>query len=190
LSIFNEVKLQSKELKHKRTLTGNPGRMMKGNVVTTTPGTEKLFKKFPVELRYKVLKAATRASAGVVRNAARKIARPHDSRRTGTRKYWTDDVKEERANNPMQLWQTPVVKVKVYKNAVLGMVGPRRPWGNIANVFEFGGEVPLWYDEDGDKPRRTERQPPRKFMRYAADTTKGLQRSAFVGKVKSEWTKL
>ena len=83
-----------------------------------------------------------------------------------------------------------VVNGKVYKNAVLAMTGPRRPWGNIANIFEYGGTIKLWGPWEGNPKPQTRRLKPNKFLRYAADTTIAEQRAAFVAQVKKRWRKL
>lgn len=187
-SMFKKVAIESRELKRKRKYKGKT--KIKGQVVTQTKGTEGLFKKLPMAMRYGVLKQAVRAGGQVVAKAAKEAARPHSSKQTGTRKKWSQKIKNQRANNPMPLWKTPATKVKVYKNAVLAMTGPRRPWGNIANIFEYGGTINLWGPSEDNPNPQTYRLPPHKFLRFAADTTKGLQRHAFIDQVKKRWRKL
>lgn len=184
--IFNRIKMQDRELRYKRRLTRKSAK--RGLSFAMTPATRKMFKELPVELRLKVLKAATRAGGTVVAKQAAALARPHQSKRTGTAKLQSSKIRNQRANNPKNLSQSLRTKVKVYRNAVLCMVGPERPWGNIGNVFEYGGMIPRW-NKDGGRTDRT-RQRPRPFMRAAVDMTRHQQKRAFVLAVKAKWKKL
>lgn len=184
--LFGTIELQDRELRYKRKLNRRK-ELKKGSVVSMTKGTEKLFRDLPIEMRYKVLKQATRAAGAVVAKQAAANARPHQSRRTGTREKWSKKTRGQRENNPKNLSQSLRTKVIVYRDAVLAMTGPERPWGNIGNVFEFGGMIPRW--NTGNREDRT-RQPPRPFMRAAVDATGFAQKKAFILSVKKRWKKL
>lgn len=183
--IFGKIEMQDRELRYKRRMSRKSSK--RGVSFRITPATEKMFKQLPVEMRLQVLKVATRAGGAVVAKRAASLARPHQSRRTGTAKLQAKKTRDQRANNPKNLSQSIRTKVKVYKNAVLCMVGPERPWGNIGNVFEFGGMIPRW--NKGSRDDRT-RQRPRPFMRAAVDGTTHQQKKSFIIAVKKRWKQL
>jgi len=185
--LFGKVELEGRELRYKRRYKQRVKGSKRGSVVTMTKGTEKLFKQIPVELRLRVLKQATRASGNIVARQAAANARPHQSKRTGTRKLWSRKIKNQRENNPKNLAQSLRTKVIVYRNAVLAITGPERPWGNIGNVFEFGGMIPRW-NKDGNSTRT--RQPPRPFLRAAADVTTHKRKRVFILAVKKRFKNL
>jgi len=186
--MFGKIRMQDRELRYKRRFDRRKRSSKRGVSFRITPATEKMFTQLPVEMRLKVLKVATRAGGNVVARKAAAYARPHQSRRTGTAKLQAKATRDQRANNPKNLSQSLRTKVKVYKNAVLCMIGPERPWGNIGNVFEYGGMIPRW-NKEGGRTDRT-RQRPRPFMRAAVDTTRHQQKRAFILAVKKRWKEL
>ena len=184
--MFQKIEMQGKALRYKRRMSAKNSR--KGVSFRITPATEKMFRKLPEELRLKVMTQATRAGGTVVARQAAALARPHQSRRTGTAKLQAKATRQQRANNPKNLSQSLRTKIVVYRNAVLCMIGPERPWGNIGNVFEYGGMIPRW-NKEGGRTDRT-RQRPRPFMRAAVDMTRHNQKTAFILAVKKRWKKL
>ena len=145
----------------------------------------RLLKKFHISLRLKVLRDGTHQGAKVI---AKEIQdRAPNSVASGTRAHWNRETKEKRANNAYNLKRS--IKARKMRQRPQGttsgsMAGPGRPWGNISNVIENGGNV-LWWGKKGSGWRRL---PPRPFLRPAFDSTQQQQRQAVVRYVIKKWT--
>jgi phage gpG-like protein len=144
----------------------------------------KISKRMPVT----ILQKGIRSAAKILQREIKANLNSHRSSRTGSSKKWSSVVREKRAGRTTDLRDSIGYKVKLYRSGnserVAAFVGPRRPFGNHANLVEYGSLVKLWGSD------RTVRIPPRPFMRPAADSTKKQQRDAIIDTVRREWKKM
>ena len=151
--------------------------------VSDTGITEEVLTQFPILLRRKVLSEAVKAAGRVVRDGARRELSATRSRTTGTRRLWSEKIKQRRAGNK-DLYQSIKIKYKDYERSRVAVcfVGPSWPDGAHGHLIEFGGYHPLW-GRSGFEIY----EPPNPFMRRAGIGTAAKQRSVAVGVVERMW---
>ena len=76
--------------------------------------------------------------------------------------------------------QVTIMVSRRFGSTILGMVGPRRPEGNLAWIYEHGGTIYLW----GKATYQLKGKP---FLRPAAKETSAQQDAAIIGTLKNEW---
>ena len=161
-----------------------------------TKSTDTLLGKFPIEMREKVLKQAVRAASRQVANKTKKElnktgpktgGKPNPtigrSIKTGTAKKWSRKVLMKRAGNKWDMYQATGVKVKAYRNSVLGMTGFRNRMGSQAWILEHGATIKLW-------GKGSYRLRGRSFLGKAGRDTLPKQRAAMINKIRTQWKKI
>ena len=153
----------------------------------------RILERFPHEMKTKVVRSTGRAAAIGVRTAARALVEagsfpreagegrfPGNSMETET--YWKKSRKQQdrRAGEPSLVGKISIKEQRI-NNGYLHMTGPERPWGNFAEVLEYGGVINLWGKDRFYKLR------PRPFMEPAGPGTQWAQKQAYLKKMKQEW---
>lgn len=154
---------------------------------STEKETDEFLKQFPTLLQNKVLRQAVRqAGRVVVKDARKRIRTKGRSIKTGTRKKWSRSLAAKRAiTKTKDLYQSLTVKVVVYEESTVAMVGGRRPYGNHLNLLNKGWEMVWW-----GKPSGAYYIGLRGFWDQATTTTKAKQKQAMLHKIRSEWKKI
>ena len=150
------MKTMSQDAKRVKSRPSRPRGQAKregmGIVVTAShPEFDKQLAKLPSQIALNVMVKAVREASKVVAKQLRTALEAHDSDRTGTNLLQSWRTFEKREAREYDLRSSIHYKVKRFERGgrtpgprVAGFVGPRRPWGNHANLLEFGGNRQLW----------------------------------------------
>lgn len=137
----------------------------------------RILNQIPVMVQASAYDKGLRPAAKVVQDRARQLA--PSSKESGSRKRWSQKMRASRAGvKPLkQSIKTKVVRPG--KNKVpYAVVGPERPWGNIAHFIsplkKNTREVVLWGNRTGMMARKDN-----DFMKRAFDETKQQAARAF-----------
>ena len=198
--------ISQKRAKALRISTGGRSatrRMAQQGAVVSLQSTDMKFieKEFAEEFQERVAREALTIGGKMIQSRYHQNLAMFQSKITGTRdKQWLEEGTSELdyAKGPrerrMNTYQSTkprvgkkatsssVPKYRAWKRSgfAIVMIGARRPWGNIANILEFGGNINLW------GTGHTYALPPEAPLRRAVDGMRGHVRSAMTAFIKSK----
>ena len=165
---------------HARKVKAAQGASVEAVFTPDMPEMDKALKGLPGAIANSVMRSSVRAGGNVLKRRLMAALKKHDSDNTGTAQYQSWKTYASRERREKDLAKSIVVKVKLYEGGRTGgpryaaFIGPERPWGNHANLLEFGGYHPLW----GNREKWGYQAPTGVFRRTTLSALSEMNRAA------------